>query len=31
LGQDGTWSAAPKNGREVRDHQEWLMEKHRQG
>ena len=31
LGQDGTWSAAPKDGREVRDHQEWLMEKHRQG
>jgi len=31
LGQDGTWTSAPKDGREVRDHQEWLMEKHRQG
>ena len=31
LGSDGSWTAAPKDGREVRDHQVWLMEKHRQG
>jgi len=31
LGSDGTWTAAPQDGREVRDHQAWLMEKHRQG
>ena len=31
LGADGTWTASPLNGLEVRDHQVWLMEKHRQG
>ena len=31
LGSDGSWTAAPRDGREVRDHQVWLMEKHRQG
>jgi polyphosphate kinase len=31
LGPDGTWTAQPRDGREVRDHQVWLMEKHRQG
>ncbi len=31
LGSDGGWTAAPRDGREVRDHQVWLMEKHRQG
>lgn len=31
LGQDGTWTAQPRDGREVRDHQVWLTEKHRQG
>jgi polyphosphate kinase len=31
LGPDGTWTAQPHDGREVRDHQVWLMEKHRQG
>lgn len=29
LGSDGNWTAAPHDGREVRDHQGWLMEKHR--
>lgn len=29
LGSDGNWTAAPQDGREVRDHQVWLMEKHR--
>jgi polyphosphate kinase len=31
LGADGKWTASPRDGREVRDHQVWLMEKHRQG
>ena len=31
LGADGQWTASPRDGREVRDHQVWLMEKHRQG
>jgi polyphosphate kinase len=31
LGQDGKWTAAPRDGRDVRDHQVWLMEKRRQG
>ncbi len=31
LGSDGSWTAAPQDDREVRDHQVWLMEKHRQG
>jgi len=30
LGSDGNWTAAPQDGRQVRDHQVWLMEKHRQ-
>ena len=30
LGPDGHWTASPQDGREVRDHQVWLMEKHRQ-
>jgi polyphosphate kinase len=30
LGSDGKWTAAPQDGREVRDHQVRLMEKHRQ-
>ncbi len=30
LGSDGTWTASPRDGHEVRDHQVWLMEKHRQ-
>jgi polyphosphate kinase len=30
LESDGTWTASPRDGREVRDHQVWLMEKHRQ-
>ena len=30
LGPDGRWTAAPQGGHEVRDHQVWLMEKHRQ-
>ena len=30
LGSDGSWTAAPQDGRQVRDHQVWLMEKHRQ-
>ena len=29
LGSDGNWTASPQDGREVRDHQVWLMEKHR--
>jgi len=29
LGPDGNWTASPQDGREVRDHQVWLMEKHR--
>lgn len=29
LGADGSWTASPQDGREVRDHQVWLMEKHR--
>ena len=29
LASDGSWTAAPQDGREVRDHQLWLMEKHR--
>ena len=31
LGPDGNWTASPQAGQEVRDHQRWLMEKHRQG
>jgi polyphosphate kinase len=31
LGSDGSWTASPRDGREVRDHQVWLMGKHRQG
>ncbi len=31
LGSDGTWTASPQAGQQVRDHQLWLMEKHRQG
>ena len=30
LGADGKWTAAPRDGRQVRDHQVWLMDKHRQ-
>ncbi|MGY4710081.1 RNA degradosome polyphosphate kinase [Mycolicibacterium sp. CBM1] len=30
LGSDGHWTAAPQDGRQVRDHQVWLMELHRQ-
>lgn len=30
LGPDGHWTAAPRDGSEVRDHQVWLMERHRQ-
>lgn len=30
LGSDGNWTAAPQDGQRVRDHQVWLMEKHRQ-
>ena len=29
LGPDGRWTAAPQDGHEVRDHQVWLMKKHR--
>lgn len=29
LGPDGNWTASPQAGHEVRDHQVWLMEKHR--
>ncbi len=31
LGSDGSWTAAPKGGHQVRDHQVWLMEQHRHG
>lgn len=31
LGADGSWTASPPDGHEVRDHQVWLMEKHRHG
>jgi len=30
LGSDGRWTATPQDGRQVRDHQAWLMERHRQ-
>ncbi|MCV7019627.1 RNA degradosome polyphosphate kinase [Mycolicibacterium aichiense] len=30
LGPEGHWTAAPQDGRQVRDHQVWLMERHRQ-
>lgn len=30
LGPDGSWTAAPQDGQQVRDHQVWLMELHRQ-
>jgi len=30
LGPDGHWTAAPQDGRQVRDHQEWFMDLHRQ-
>ena len=30
LGPDGSWTAAPQDGHQVRDHQGWLMERHRQ-
>ena len=30
LGSDGSWTASPQDGRQVRDHQVWLMELHRQ-
>ena len=30
LGPDGSWTASPQGGEEVRDHQVWLMERHRQ-
>jgi polyphosphate kinase len=29
LGVDGSWTAAPHDGENVRDHQAWLMERHR--
>jgi polyphosphate kinase len=29
LGADGNWTAAPQDGENVRDHQAWLMERHR--
>lgn len=29
LSADGSWTAMPLDGRDVRDHQVWLMEKHR--
>jgi polyphosphate kinase len=29
LGPDGQWTAAPQAGHTVRDHQVWLMERHR--
>ena len=31
LESDGSWTASPRDGREVRDHQVWLMEKYRHG
>jgi polyphosphate kinase len=30
LGADGQWTASPREGETVRDHQVWLMERHRQ-
>ena len=30
LGPDGNWTAEPRDGRQVRDHQVWLMQGHRQ-
>jgi polyphosphate kinase len=30
LGSDGHWTAAPQDGRQVRDHQVWFMDLHRQ-
>jgi polyphosphate kinase len=30
LGPDGHWTAAPHDGRQVRDHQVWFMDLHRQ-
>lgn len=30
LGPDGSWTPAPQDGHQVRDHQVWLMERHRQ-
>jgi polyphosphate kinase len=30
LGADGSWTASPREGETVRDHQVWLMERHRQ-
>ncbi len=30
LGPDGGWTALPQEGQTVRDHQVWLMERHRQ-
>jgi polyphosphate kinase len=30
LGSDGKWTAAPQDGRQVRDHQVWFMDLHRQ-
>jgi polyphosphate kinase len=29
LGADGSWAASPQEGQSVRDHQVWLMERHR--
>src|SRR5262245_13805992 len=29
LGADGSWTASPHDGENVRDHQAWLMERHR--
>jgi polyphosphate kinase len=29
LGADGNWTASPQEGQTVRDHQVWLMERHR--
>jgi polyphosphate kinase len=29
LGVDGSWTASPRHGETVRDHQAWLMERHR--
>jgi polyphosphate kinase len=29
LGDDGSWTASPREGETVRDHQVWLMERHR--
>jgi polyphosphate kinase len=30
LGADGSWTASPRDGQSVRDHQVWLQERHRQ-